>query len=264
MGNNPPDPRVARPVAFPPMTPPTPHRTFSRPCRGFTLLELLVVIAIIAVLAALAFPVFNKAREGSQSTQCMANLRQIFIGIQGYVQEKNGQYPPSATGQNGVNGYWFAAIGPYLDEGRRFDQSKVSTGPWPQKIPFACPAVEKGKHGWGGAGIDVGINGYQVGATTNPNASSTTELRLAKASALSTTLLVADAANATTGVGAWQIGWRIGSNGRFAPDAGNTIATRHNGRANVLYFDGHVGKVSVEQLQDPEFLEKLGGPRWDQ
>jgi prepilin-type processing-associated H-X9-DG protein/prepilin-type N-terminal cleavage/methylation domain-containing protein len=235
---------------------------FSRVRGGFTLIELLVVIAITAVLAALLFPAFNKARESSQRTQCLANLREIFTAIQGYVQENDGEYPPSATGQNGVNGYWFAAIGPYLDEGRRFDQSKVSTGPWPQDIPFACPAVEEGKHGWGGAGIDLGINGYQVGATTNPNANVTTALRIAKASALSTTLLVADAANATTGVGSWQIGWRIGSGSGGFPGAG--IATRHNGRANVLYFDGHVGQVTREQLQDADFVEKLGGPRWNQ
>jgi len=229
-------------------------RLFYRHRHGFTLVEMLVVIAIIAVLAAIAFPGYKSMLESSRATQCTANLREIFTGIQGYVQENNGQYPPSRkTGGNPE--FWFAAIGPYLSEGRRFDQSKVKSGPWPQNIPFACPSCTN--HGWGGAGIDVGINGYQVGATVNTN-NLTTALRIAKASALSTTLLVADAAGAGGG-GAWQIGWRIRSNARFAPDAKDAIATRHKGRANVLYFDGHVGQVSAEQLKDPKFVEQLGG-----
>ena len=227
---------------------------------AFTLIELLAVIAIIAVLAAIVFSGFRSMRESAQTVQCTSNLREIFFGIQGYVQDNKGNYPPSATGQNGVNGYWFAAIGPYLSGGRRFDQSKVATGPFPQNIPFACPSCTH--HGWGGAGIDVGINGFQVGATTNPNpnAPSTKALPITKASAPSTTLLVADAVG-TGGGGAWQIGWRIGTAGNFS-SAAQAIATRHKGRANVLYFDGHVGQVTAQQLTDPKFVELLGGPQF--
>jgi len=38
-----------------------------RKSRGFTLIELLVVIAIIAILAAILFPVFARARGGTES-----------------------------------------------------------------------------------------------------------------------------------------------------------------------------------------------------
>ena len=226
-----------------------------RRLRAFTLIELLVVIAIIAVLAAIAFPGYKSMLENSRAATCTSNLREIYTGIQGYVAENNGQYPPSRGVPNIPANYWFGAIGPYLSEGRRFDQSKVATGPWPQNIPFACPACTK--HGWGGAGIDVGINGYQVGATQNTN-NITTALRIAKASALSTTLLVADAAGPGGG-GDWQIGYRIGPNGSFDP---SRIAMRHKGRANVLYFDGHVGQVTAKQIEDPEFVKQLGGPKF--
>jgi len=231
-------------------------RSVRRFSGAFTLVEILVVVAILGLLAVISFPIYRKVLESSRSTQCQANLREIFTGIQGYVMDNNGQYPPSTSG-SAVTNYWFAAIGPYLSEGRRFDQSKVQSGPWPQNIPFACPSCTN--HGWGGAGTDLGINGYQVGATVNPN-NTAIGLRTAKASALSTTLLVADA-KGPNGSGNWQIGWRIGTNvGRFASVAADQIATRHNGRANVLYFDGHVGQVTAEQLQDPAFVEKLGGP----
>jgi prepilin-type N-terminal cleavage/methylation domain-containing protein/prepilin-type processing-associated H-X9-DG protein len=223
-------------------------RLFNRHRHGFTLVEMLVVIAIIAVLAAIAFPSYKSMLESSRATQCTANLREIFTGIQGYVTDNNGQYPQSRKkGRNPE--FWIAAIGPYLSEGRRWE-------PWPQDGAFACPSVEDDKHGWGG---DFGINGFQVGATLNAN-NENPGLRIAKASALSTTLLVADAwDDATSGQGAWQVGFRIGPNAKFS---GTGIATRHKGRANVLYFDGHVGQVTAEQLEDEDFVEKLGGPRF--
>ena len=64
--------------------------------RGFTLVELLVVIAIIAVLAALLLPTLNKAKAKAWTTQCLAHLRQISLGMKLYADDANGRYPMSA------------------------------------------------------------------------------------------------------------------------------------------------------------------------
>jgi len=44
---------------------------------GFTLVEIMIVVAIIALLAAIAIPNFVKARQSTQQTACINNLRVI-------------------------------------------------------------------------------------------------------------------------------------------------------------------------------------------
>jgi prepilin-type N-terminal cleavage/methylation domain-containing protein len=66
----------------------------SRRRQGFTLIELLVVISIIGILVGLLLPAVNSAREAGRRTQCQNNMRNIGLGIIGYVNTKN-VFPPA-------------------------------------------------------------------------------------------------------------------------------------------------------------------------
>ena len=62
---------------------------------GFTLVELLVVIAIVALLIAMILPAIKEARRQAMVTVCMANLKQIGLGLTSYASDHEGHFPPN-------------------------------------------------------------------------------------------------------------------------------------------------------------------------
>jgi prepilin-type N-terminal cleavage/methylation domain-containing protein len=69
---------------------------------AFTLIELLVVIAIIAILAAILFPVFTMAKESSQLTTSLSNIKNIGLAYQMYNGDNEAKY---LTIEQSVPGY---------------------------------------------------------------------------------------------------------------------------------------------------------------
>ncbi len=85
--------------------------------RGVTLLEILIVAVIIGILATLLFPVVSTLRARAQRVQCMANLRNLYVAADLYVQQ-NGSWPQigeedSDSGEQDYARRWINALAPF-------------------------------------------------------------------------------------------------------------------------------------------------------
>ncbi len=80
---------------------------------AFTLIEMLVVVAIIGLLAAIGIPSLNNALESGRIAKCVANLKQIGVGMTAHANENSGLLPPAYDSTTQQNYTHFLA--PYLN-----------------------------------------------------------------------------------------------------------------------------------------------------
>ena len=215
--------------------------------RGFTLIELLVVIAILAVLVALAMPAYQRAISASQSATCISNLRQLSSTITVAASEY-GYYPVVADADNlGI-------------------QTLADAIGW--KSPFmSCPAAK-----WHGIVTTperysgLVMTAYGMNPLVMPHAASPrTPVRPLQISRPSQVILAADCAQLKTpfpraiGYCARWFGYDnktagkvenaekevtenlVSSSGFWGDES--ELPLRHNGKANVVFVDGHVETI---------------------
>lgn len=89
-----------------------------RPDAAFTLLELVTVIFIVAILAVMALPVFKNLQQRARLASCTANLRSLYVGANGFIQDHNRwpQIPAPDVRQGRDDAYvrsWQQALQPY-------------------------------------------------------------------------------------------------------------------------------------------------------
>lgn len=208
--------------------------------RAFTLVEILVVIGVIALLAAIVFPVFSRVREGARKSTCASNLRQIGVALMQYKND-NGNSGPfylfTDTGYDhsdssarifSVNNHtWMDAVWPYVKN----------------EALFTCPsypAVGKkflgGDPNWTSATATgsqylfdrIGFNRWNRVFDGVPF--------VIVARPAETIYLCGDSSSSDCAGFTWGMG------SRFHP--------RHNGVGNLLFFDGHVKAMRLQDTSD--------------
>lgn len=231
--------------------------------RAFTLIELLTVIAIVGVLAAILVPTVGSVREAARSSTCQSNLRQTGMAFNLYAQNNRGVYPaprfadtnnpsanPNPTGWN-----WQLEVAPYISP-------KLQTGaenPFRLKEKVAelniayCPSywVLFGSSNTAAQATNLNALGYGMNINLNVDGKDINfggrivkrfpALQIVNPARQ---IMIGDSAD-------WMIGVEAT---RFTPqtDAAHPegyrsgAPTRHRGKANYLYADGHVETQSPE------------------
>src|SRR4051812_10953586 len=87
-------------------------RRLRRPCRAFTLIEMLVTIAIIVLLAGLLLPMLYKTYRSASRTRLAADLNSIGVALDAYKSDF-GDYPRVPAAGTGFATLGKALVGPY-------------------------------------------------------------------------------------------------------------------------------------------------------
>lgn len=213
-----------------------------RASRAFTLVELLVAVSILSVLLALLVASFQGIFKVNDLTQSMNALRQIQTANQAYAAENRGWYVPILErDDNGVLTRW-------VDNRGLLEKLGIEKGsPWPDSLisPRAGLLDSSGRprydRSWG-----MNKEGF-TGYSTKGNKWQAHAGRLQRPSE---TIAIADG-----------LDWIISSHSadEYAGEEvyiHNGIAYRYDGRATVVFYDGHVRAMTMEEiLAEPELWD---------
>jgi type II secretory pathway pseudopilin PulG len=114
---------------------------------GFTLIELLVILAIIIMVLGLLIPVAQQAREASNRSLCMSNLKQIGLATHSFADFHKGNLPPTVgsfpAGEKSMGTVFFYLL-PFLEQNELYQKAEgyvSKNGTWsvPHRV-FTCPS----------------------------------------------------------------------------------------------------------------------------
>jgi prepilin-type processing-associated H-X9-DG protein/prepilin-type N-terminal cleavage/methylation domain-containing protein len=231
--------------------------------QAFTLVELLVVIAIIGILAALLLAAVSQAKMSAQRIRCANNVRQLGIGLQEFVGDK--KVYPHWAGSSEIEPGWIDAIEDEMQHDVWISKYVSNTtyrtnGVWncpnailPSNIPKDFQSLDLMSYGYNVFGIAGGLGFYDH---------SHTPVKESLIVAPSEMMAVGDGfvGNSSHILDWQQFLSRTSVTNEFYGSTKRSYA-RHQGKANVVFCDGHVESPTLQYLFADTSDEALS--RWN-
>lgn len=246
---------------------------------GFTMLEMLIVITIILVLAALLLTTMGGMRDRAHAVTCTGNLRNLGSLLIHFTTVYGGRQPGAAKSTGHISdpwgdGYmaWYDFIWEFAGEGNprgQVPRDKSLPGHEIWTSIYRCPMTDY-EQSWRSYAMSYasGPNVVTKGALQFGELLPVTRLRsrvrggtIENEHPSDTAWLADSRPNGISFSSRHGFGLMVGS--EYPPEFSreslsvSEIHFRHGNRANVLFYDGHVGLV-----HPPDSLEALSRERW--
>lgn len=192
--------------------------------------DLLPIIAAVIILLPILACAIHRARDASMQITCAENLKALGVAAEMYQADWDDVLVPyGAPFQWSPNSMWPTLLNRYISPG------STSLG-----SVFKCPAPASSTDGWAYErtyGMNQKCGGWLPGGT--PVVVSVKSVRYP-----ASTIRLA------------EVSWLAQGGSYFAAQPVNyypgdptchQFATRHNGKGNVLWIDGHVSAMTLEQ-----------------
>jgi prepilin-type processing-associated H-X9-DG protein/prepilin-type N-terminal cleavage/methylation domain-containing protein len=213
---------------------------------AFTLIELLFVIAIIGILAALLLTAISQTKGRAQRIQCVGNLHQLGVGLQNFLASNHGY--PLSRGKDHSNSDYAGSWIYQLELGglgisqptKNFFETGIwlcPTAQWRKKLGFT-PVY----YGYNDFGIVIeGPRKNAFGLLGHYDDSSETFNPITESEVIvpSEMMAIGDSFNASISLEREDLAG--------LESYGNTFV-RHQGKANVVFCDGHVESPTLKFL----------------